>query len=114
MAVLDQPHSSNGAPIASVTRNQPMSWTVSRLATLPVSATVSALNHLATSVTVSTLIVWGARDRIIPASHAATVGQLIDGSRIELFERAGHFPHLDEPERFAQLLREFIATETGA
>jgi pimeloyl-ACP methyl ester carboxylesterase len=76
----------------------------------PGGQTVSALNHLPTSVTVPTLIVWGARDRIIPASHAATVGQLIDGSRIELFERAGHFPHLDEPERFAQLLREFIAT----
>jgi pimeloyl-ACP methyl ester carboxylesterase len=61
-------------------------------------------------VTVPTLIVWGARDRIIPVSHAATVGELIEGSLIELFEKAGHFPHLDEPERFAHLLREFIAT----
>jgi pimeloyl-ACP methyl ester carboxylesterase len=28
---------------------------------------------------------------------------------VELFEGAGHFPHLDEPERFAQVLRDFIA-----
>jgi pimeloyl-ACP methyl ester carboxylesterase len=80
----------------------------------PGGQSVSALNHLATSGNIPTLIVWGARDRIIPASHAATVSQLIDGSRIELFERAGHFPHLDEPGRFAQLLREFIASSTGA
>jgi pimeloyl-ACP methyl ester carboxylesterase len=76
----------------------------------PGGQTVSALNHLPTSVTVPTLIVWGARDRIIPVSHAATVGELIEGSLIELFEKAGHFPHLDEPERFAHLLRQFIAT----
>jgi pimeloyl-ACP methyl ester carboxylesterase len=27
---------------------------------------------------------------------------------VELFEGAGHFPHLDEPERFADLLKGFI------
>jgi pimeloyl-ACP methyl ester carboxylesterase len=27
---------------------------------------------------------------------------------VELFEGAGHFPHLDEPERFAELLSEFM------
>jgi pimeloyl-ACP methyl ester carboxylesterase len=27
---------------------------------------------------------------------------------VELFEGAGHFPHLDEPERFADLLKDFI------
>ena len=29
--------------------------------------------------------------------------------RVELFEGAGHFPHLDDPDRFAALVREFIA-----
>ncbi|MGO8772619.1 alpha/beta fold hydrolase [Mycobacterium sp.] len=29
---------------------------------------------------------------------------------MELFEGAGHFPHLDEPDRFADLVRDFIAT----
>ena len=29
--------------------------------------------------------------------------------RVELFEGAGHFPHLDDPDRFARVLREFIA-----
>ena len=31
--------------------------------------------------------------------------------RVELFEGAGHFPHLDDPDRFARVLREFIAAD---
>ena len=31
-------------------------------------------------------------------------------ARVELFEGAGHFPHLDDPDRFADLVRDFIAT----
>ena len=57
----------------------------------------------------STLVVWGTRDRMIPSRHAATAEQAITGSRVELFDGAGHFPHLDEPERFAELLRDFMA-----
>jgi pimeloyl-ACP methyl ester carboxylesterase len=61
-----------------------------------------------------TLIVWGGRDRIIPQRHGREAHSLIDGSRFEVFPSAGHFPHLDEPVRFAALLREFIEqTEPG-
>ena len=31
------------------------------------------------------------------------------GSRLEVFEDAGHFPFHDEPVRFAAVLRDFIA-----
>jgi pimeloyl-ACP methyl ester carboxylesterase len=34
--------------------------------------------------------------------------------RVELFEGAGHFPHLDEPDRFADLLCEYIASTPAA
>jgi pimeloyl-ACP methyl ester carboxylesterase len=71
--------------------------------------TVSALDHLTEPTPVPTLMVWGARDRVIPAAHGIAAAQLIDGSRLEIFENAGHFPHLDEPNRFAHLLREFLA-----
>ncbi len=36
------------------------------------------------------------------------------GSRFELFERAGHFPHRDEPARFTQVLLDFLATTKPA
>ena len=48
-------------------------------------------------------------DRMIPAWHATSAQQAIAGSRVELFEGAGHFPHLEEPERFAAVLHDFIA-----
>jgi len=35
--------------------------------------------------------------------------ELIADSRVVLFEGAGHFPHLDQPARFAQVLGDFMA-----
>ncbi|HEX4729302.1 MAG TPA: alpha/beta fold hydrolase [Jatrophihabitans sp.] len=70
--------------------------------------TVSARDFLPTATSVPTLLVWGSRDRIVPVGHGVEAARLIEGSRLELFENAGHFPHLDEPDRFAALLREFI------
>ena len=62
---------------------------------------------------VPTLVVWGTHDRIIPAWHATSAHQAIPGSQVELFDGAGHFPHLDQPDRFAALLTEFTRrTET--
>lgn len=79
----------------------------------PGGQTVSARHLLPAMADVPTLLVWGARDRLIPARHAVAAQQAMPHSRIEVFERAGHFPHLDEPDRFARLLDEFIVG-TGA
>jgi hypothetical protein len=55
-----------------------------------------------------TLIIWGRRDRIIPVSHAEPAHEGMPGSRLELFEQAGHFPQLDDPLRFARTLESFF------
>jgi pimeloyl-ACP methyl ester carboxylesterase len=73
--------------------------------------TVVAGNRLALASRIPTLLVWGGRDRIIPPAHAVNAQLAIPGSRLEIFERAGHFPHLEDPERFARLVREFIADD---
>jgi hypothetical protein len=36
------------------------------------------------------------------------------GSRLEVLEDAGHFPFNDDPDRFAAILRDFIATTKPA
>ncbi|WP_221634000.1 alpha/beta fold hydrolase [Nocardioides luti] len=46
---------------------------------------------------------------MIPASHARSVEESLPDCRVEMFEGAGHFPHLEDPERFARVLREFVA-----
>ncbi|MET0447427.1 MAG: alpha/beta fold hydrolase [Aeromicrobium sp.] len=70
---------------------------------------ISAHDHLRDALPVPTMIVWGSKDRMIPASHALSVEQELPDCRIEIFEGAGHFPHLDDPDRFARVLRDFIA-----
>jgi pimeloyl-ACP methyl ester carboxylesterase len=75
----------------------------------PGGQTVTAHGRLPMAAETPTLVVWGTRDRMIPSWHATTAQQAIAGSRVEVFDGAGHFPHLDEPERFAELLRDFMA-----
>jgi pimeloyl-ACP methyl ester carboxylesterase len=76
----------------------------------PGGQSVSAHDYLPDALPIPTLVVWGSRDRMIPAWHAISAQRSIPECRVELFQGAGHFPHLDEPDRFAQLLRDFIAT----
>ena len=71
--------------------------------------TVTAREYLPDLVGLPVLVIWGTDDMVIPSRHAARAKEAIPGCRVELFE-AGHFPHLDDPERFAGLLRDFIAT----
>jgi len=78
----------------------------------PGGQTVTAHDHLPMAIEIPTLVVWGTRDRMIPTWHATTAHQAIAGSRVELFEGAGHFPHLDEPDRFANLLADFIGGDS--
>jgi pimeloyl-ACP methyl ester carboxylesterase len=61
-----------------------------------------------------TLIVWGGRDGIIPVEHAEVAHGALPGSRLEIFERAGHFPHHDDPERFVKVVEEFLGTTEAA
>ena len=75
----------------------------------PGGQTVTAHDHLPLASPIPTLIVWGTRDRMIPVWHATAAHEAMPGSQLELFEGAGHYPHLDEPERFAKVLADFVA-----
>ncbi len=75
----------------------------------PGGQSVSAHDYLPNSTPIPTLVVWGTKDRMIPAWHAASATSSIQNCRVELFQGAGHFPHLDDPERFAALVREFVS-----
>lgn len=75
---------------------------------------VSAINRLYLTEAVPTMIVWGDQDDIIPVEHAYAAHESMPGSRLEIFEGAGHFLHAEEPERFAALLTDFIETTEPA
>ena len=60
-------------------------------------------------LTVPTLIVWGDRDTIIPVAHARAAHDAMPGSTLHVYPGAGHYPHCDYPERFADDLLAFMA-----
>jgi pimeloyl-ACP methyl ester carboxylesterase len=74
----------------------------------------SAVDRLYLAAQMPTLIVWGENDKIIPMSHAETAHAGIEGSRLEIFRGAGHFPYLDEPARFVSVLMDFVRTTKPA
>ena len=80
----------------------------------PMGQRVNATDRLYLAENVPFLLVWGARDPIIPVEHGLAAHELVPSSRLELFEDAGHFPHLDEPQRFLDVLHDFIESTEPA
>jgi pimeloyl-ACP methyl ester carboxylesterase len=74
----------------------------------------SALDRLYLAQDIPTLIIWGAKDLLIPVDHARAAHAAVVGSRLEVFDEAGHFPHLDTPERFISVLVDFMDSSTAA
>ena len=71
---------------------------------------VSALAKLHLTVGLPTLLIWGDRDRIIPISHAYAAHEALAGSRLEVLDGVGHFPHVEAPTAVADILEDFIAS----
>ncbi len=61
-----------------------------------------------------TLLVWGRHDAVIPLSHGQLAHAAMPGSEFEIFDDAGHFPHHADPERFAELICDFMRRTTPA
>lgn len=74
----------------------------------PSGQRINASDRLYLASKMPSLVVWGRRDRIIPVEHARPAHKAMPGSRLELFDDAGHFPHLDDPLRFARTLEAFF------
>ncbi len=80
----------------------------------PTGQTVNASDRLYLAAHIPTMIVWGENDGIIPVAHAYAAHELIPTSRLEVMPGVGHFPHVEEPEEFAELLIDFLATTKPA
>jgi len=80
----------------------------------PGGQTVSARNRLSGLSSRDVLLVWGERDRMIPSSHIEAARAALPHSQVEVLARSGHFPHLDEPDRFASVLAGFLRARDRA
>jgi pimeloyl-ACP methyl ester carboxylesterase len=70
---------------------------------------VDAADRLYLTEGTPVLIIWGERDRMIPAHHGERAHKAIPRSRLEIFEGVGHLPQLEAPGRFVAVLERFLA-----
>lgn len=59
-------------------------------------------------ITVPTMGIYGKKDVIVHPNQWQPLQTGIPNARIERFEKAGHFPMLDEPQHFMETLKSFL------
>lgn len=65
------------------------------------------LAHRLHRIDVPSLVLWGASDRIASPDYGRAYAGKIPGAAFELIPEAGHFPHVEQPESFAQKIAQF-------
>ena len=59
-------------------------------------------------IRIPTLLLWGTHDRVLSEAYGRAYCAAIAGARFEPIERAGHFPHAEQPQDFADKVFAFI------
>lgn len=62
----------------------------------------------AVAIDAPTLLIYAADDDAIPVADGKQYHELIAGSHLEIIHEAGHFVHIDQPEKVARLIQEFL------
>jgi pimeloyl-ACP methyl ester carboxylesterase len=53
------------------------------------------------------LVVWGSKDRILPAAHLNAAAARLPHARTHLFEDTGHMPQIERADAFSRLVTDF-------
>lgn len=64
--------------------------------------------HRLAKLDVPILIVWGREDKSIPLRIGEEMHRILEGSRLEIIDEAGHVPNYERPEVFNQLAIDFL------
>ncbi len=75
---------------------------------------VTFLDRCYLTESVPVQLIWGTHDVVVPISHARMARAAMPGSRLEIFDRCGHFPFHEEPDRFVEVVERFIDTTEPA
>ena len=75
---------------------------------------VSSRDRMYLAATVPILLVWGARDPVLPVRQARAVCDELPGVGLHVVARAGHMPQLSSPAGFAEAVTTFVATTRPA
>jgi pimeloyl-ACP methyl ester carboxylesterase len=70
---------------------------------------VTSRDRLYLTRAVPTLMLWGARDPVLPVAHAAAAAASLPDVELRVLARAGHVPHHTDPEQFVRVVLDFVA-----
>jgi pimeloyl-ACP methyl ester carboxylesterase len=65
-------------------------------------------------IDIPTLVLWGARDRFTLPEYGASFAAAIPAARFEVLEAAGHYPHIEQPERFVEVVANFLDIKSSS
>jgi len=65
-------------------------------------------------IRIPTLFLWGTADRILSDTYGRGYCAMIAGAKFEPIERAGHYPHIEQPAEFARRVFAFAGTAAPA
>ena len=65
-------------------------------------------------IDIPTLVLWGARDRFTFPEYGASFAAAIPAARFEVLEAAGHYPHIEQPERFVEVVANFLEIKSSS
>ena len=68
------------------------------------------LPHFLPRITSPALIVWGREDAIVPVVCGEQYRRLLPDARLAVLEQCGHLPPIEQPDRFARLVVDFLGT----
>lgn len=72
------------------------------------------LTGLLPRIAAPTLLIWGAQDTSTPLSDGRTMERLIPDAGLVVFDDAGHYAYLDEPDRFGRIAAHFLFAREAA
>jgi 2-hydroxymuconate-semialdehyde hydrolase len=83
----------------------------SHLATFTLGAPLDLSDEVLGAIEQPTLVVHGREDRIMPVAAGYHFAERIPNAQLHVFPKAGHWMQLEQPQRFANLLRAFLRGE---
>jgi pimeloyl-ACP methyl ester carboxylesterase len=73
--------------------------------------------HLLDEVTrleMPTLVIWGGRDRLLPLGPVPSFVERLPAGELEVIERCGHMPIIENPEKVAARMKTFLRETASA
>ncbi len=72
-----------------------------------------SLRHRLHRADVPVQVVWGAKDGMTAPKYGRALAKSLPTGRFGSIPKAGHFPHIEQPERFAAVLKNFLDSTKG-